>query len=89
MTVQLEKPFNCLKNFIKRSLKKKMTHSRDRLRVSGDMIKKILAYRKSMRPIIDDLVKNSKSNLNVIFFTSEDEIDIYIKEIRMEYKATK
>jgi len=84
-----EKPFNCLKNFIKRSLRKKMAHSRDRLRISGDMIKKILAYRKSMRPIIDDLDKNSKSNLNVIFFSNEDEIDVYIKELRMEYKATK
>ena len=84
-----EKPFKCLKNFIKRSLRKKMAHSRDRLKISGDMLKKIIAYRKSMRPMIEDLIENSASNLNLIFFNNEDEINTYIKELRMEYKATK
>lgn len=82
-----EKPFRCLKNFARRSLRKKMAHSRDRLKISGDMLKKILAYRKSMRPMIEDLIENSPSSVNVIFFNNEDEINTYIKKIRVEYKV--
>ncbi len=84
-----EKPFRCLKKFVKRSFRKKLAQNRDRLKISGDMLKKILAYRKSLRPMIEDLIENSPSNLNVIFFNNEDEINAYIKELRMEYKSEK
>ena len=84
-----EKPLRCLKNFARRSLRKKMAHRRDRLKISSDMLKKILAYRKSMRPMIEDLIKNSPSSVNVIFFNNEDEISTYIKKIRVEYKVQK
>jgi len=80
-----EKPVKCLKSFIRRSIRKKMSKNRDRLRVSGDMLKKILAYRKTMRPMIDDLIEKNKTHLEVKFFTSEEEIDAYLEDIRMEY----
>jgi len=80
-----EKPFNCLKNFIKRSFKKKLAGSRDRLRISRDMIKKILAYRKKIRPMIDDLIEKNNTHLNVIFFSCDEEIDEFLDKLRLEY----
>ncbi len=80
-----EKPFNCLRNFIKRSFRKKLAHSRDRMRISRDMIKKILAYRKTMRPMIDDLLEKNNSRLEVIFFSGDEEIDAYLEKLRLEY----
>ena len=80
-----EKPFNCLKNFVKRSFKKKLAGSRDRLRISRDMIRKILAYRKTMHPIIDDLIEKNNTRLKVIFFSGDEEIDTYLEGLRLEY----
>lgn len=84
-----EKPLTCLNKFIKRTLKKKLAHNRDRRKLSGDMLKKILAYRKTMKPMIEDLIEKNKTHLNVIFFNCDEDIDKYIKEVRMEYKAKK
>lgn len=82
-----QKPFKCLKNFIKQSLSKKMIRSRDRLRVNSDMIKKILAYKKIMRPLIDDLIEENKTHLDVRFFNNEEEIDTFIDNLRLEYNV--
>ncbi len=84
-----EKPFNCLKNFIKRSLRKKMAKNRDRLRLSCDMFKKILAYRKIMRPMIEDLIEKNKTHLNVEFFNCDADIDTYLQNIETEYSKKK
>jgi adenylate kinase family enzyme len=84
-----EKPFNCLKKFAKRSLGKKMAKNRDRQRVNRDMLKKILNYRRIMRPIIDDLIEKNDTHLNVIFFENDNEIDTYLEELRTEYAKEK
>ena len=73
------KPLHCLANFLAMSFKKKLRHNRDRLRVNGDMIKKILAYRKTMRPLINDLIEKNETRINVIFFECDDEIDSYLE----------
>lgn len=80
-----QKPFTCLKNFVKQSLSKKMIKNRDRLRVNGDMLKKILAYRKIMRPLIDNLIEENKTHLDVRFFNNEDEINTFIENLELEF----
>ena len=84
-----EKPINCLKNFIRRSFRKKMAQNRDRMRISRDMIKKIVAYRKTMRPMIEDLIEKNKKHLDVKFFIGDIEIEKFLEEMRLEYSKVK
>ena len=82
-----EKPMKCLGKFIKRSFKRKLSHRRDRMHISRDMFKKILAYRKTMRPIIDDLIEKNKTHLEVKFFSCDEEIDEFLIKTEGEYKV--
>ena len=82
-----QKPMNCLKNFIKRALERKRGHREHRIGMKRDMLKKIIAYRKTLKPMVDDLLEKNKDHLDVIFFTTEEEIDQYLEKLRAEYKA--
>ncbi|MBN2558580.1 MAG: hypothetical protein JXB33_07510 [Clostridia bacterium] len=79
------KPMVCLRNFIKRSLGSLKTNDRYGMRLTGDMLKKILAYKKVMHPLINDLLEKHKEHLDVRFFKDEEEAYAFIEEIRTEY----
>ena len=83
-----QKPFNCLKNFLKRSFKRSSDYS-SHAGLTMDMIKKILAYRKTLKPMVDDLLEQNKHHLDVIFFTTEEEIDEYLEKLRLEHIQAK
>lgn len=84
-----QKPLNCLKNFIKRSLKRKWGHYENRIGMKRDMLKKIIAYRKKLSPLVDDLIEKNKGHLDVMFFTTLEEIDEYLEKLRLEYTQGK
>ena len=80
-----QKPFDCLSNYIKRGLRKTETH----MGFSWDMFKKIIAYRKVLTPMVNDLIEKNKEHLSVIFFNTEKEIDDFLETIRMELAQEK
>lgn len=84
-----QKPFDSLSNFIKRNLRKKFKGNRDRIGMKWDMIKKILAYRKTLRPMVDHLIEQNKDHLRVIFFSTENEIDEFLENLRTELAQAK
>lgn len=80
-----ETPLNCLWSFIKKSLKKKIGREKYRMSINRGMIKKIIAYRKIMRPLIDDLLEKNKTHLDVKIFNNQNEADEYLLKLREEY----
>lgn len=84
-----QKPMDSLINYIKRSIKRKFGRYQHRIGMKRDMLKKIISYRKSLGPMVDDLIEQNKDHLTVIFFYSEHEIDEYLENIRSEYSKKK
>lgn len=80
-----QKPFDCLSKFIKRSFVLNENH----LGLSWDMLKKIIAYKKVLKPMVEDLLEKNKEHLHVIFFDNEEEIDDFLENIRMELAQEK
>jgi len=84
-----QKTFDCLSKFIKRGIKSYFGRSDGHQRLNKDMFKKIIAYHKVLKPLVDDLIEKNKSHLDVIFFDTEQDIEKYLEEMRTELKQGK
>lgn len=84
-----EKPIKCLFKLIKKTLRERHLPDAHRIRLTKDMFKKIMAYRKSRVPLIKELIEKNKNHLKVIFFEDDDEINEYLENLRMEYANKK
>jgi adenylate kinase family enzyme len=80
-----QKPLTCLMKFIKKSFRERKSLDAYRLRLTKDMFRKIMAYRKLRVPLINELIEKNKTHLDVVFFEDEDQINRYLENLRKEY----
>lgn len=84
-----QKPLMCLWKFIKKSFRERKSLDAYRLRLTKDMFKKIMAYRKLRVPLINELIEKNKIHLDVVFFEDDNQINMYLENLRKEYSSKK
>ncbi len=84
-----EKPLKCLWEFMKKGFRERNSLDAYRLRLTGDMFKKIMAYRRLRVPLIKELIEKNKTHLEVKFFEDDKQINEFLENLRAEYSNKK
>ncbi|MFO7636679.1 MAG: AAA family ATPase [Clostridia bacterium] len=70
------KTLQCLKNLIRRSF------TEDDIRITCQIIRKILRYRKKIKPYIEKLIKEHEPHLIIYRINSQEELEEFLDHVR-------